>query len=282
MIELPRYPNINLDLFPFCNAKCTFCSYHGIKRERYPMPDEMVDKVVKEISLWEDPVAIMPFFYGEPLANPKLFDQCDLFGKYAPKTRIELSTNGSLLDEEKIENLVNTKNLKYINFSGYAGTKETYEKLMGLPFDTLDKIEKAIKRLQEARPDVRIIVGCTTDPRFVAGEDFPAIQKRFGKYGNIVSPHPISFNSQHLGGFPRVVSDTTPCVGIFLNVVVYNDGVIGACCFDVEHELAIGNMSEGSMPIITAFNRDVSGYRGVHLSRNKDAIPLCKSCTQPK
>jgi hypothetical protein len=252
-----------------------------MKREKHPMPDEMVDKIVKEISMWEDPVAIMPFFYGESLANPKLFDQCGLFEKYAPKARIELSTNGSLLDEEKIENLVNMKNLRYINFSGYAGTKETYEKIMGLPFDTLEKIEKAIKRLHEDRPDVRMVVGCTNDPRFVSGADFHALQMRFGKYGNIVSPHPISFNNQHVSGFPRVVSDIVPCTAIFVNVVVYNDGVIGACCFDVEHELAIGNMSEGMMPIITAFNRDISGYRGMHLSLKKDLIPLCKSCTQP-
>lgn len=280
-MELPRYPNINIDLFPFCNAKCKFCSYHGIKRQRYPMTDEMVDKIVKEVALWVDPVAIMPFFYGESLMNPKLFDQCDLFRKYAPKARIELSTNGSLLDEEKIENLVNMENLKYVNFSGYAGTKETYEKLMGLPFSTLDKIEKAIKRLHEARPDVRTIVGCTNDPRFVTGGDYHALLNRFGKYGNIVSSHPISFNSQHIGGFPRTTPGTDPCNAILVNVVVYNDGVIGACCFDVEHELAIGNMSEGSMPIITAFNRDAQGYRGRHLIGKKDTIPLCKSCTQP-
>lgn len=281
MMELPRYPNINLDLFPFCNAKCAFCSYRGIKRNRYPMTDETVDKVVKEVSLWEDPVAIMPYFYGETLMNPKLFDQCELFGKHAPKTRMELSTNGSLLNEEKIENLVNMKNLKFVNFSVYAGTKETYEKLMGLKFNTLDKIEAAIKRFQESRPDVGLCVGCTTDPRFVSAEDLPALQLRFGKYGNIVSPHPISFNSQHVNGFPRTKLDTAPCITVFLGVVVYNDGVIGACCFDVEHELKIGNMTEGSMPIITAYNRDSQGYRFLHATGMKNNIPLCKTCTQP-
>ena len=151
------FPNVLLDLYPYCNASCAFCSYHHRTRKIHPMPDDIIHKVVDEIGASGDCIEIMPYYYGEILMNPTLFETCDYISEHAPRASISISTNGSLLTPEILEKLLNIKTLGYMNFSAYAGTRETYEKLMGLDYSTLDKIKSAIEGIRNQTP------GCAND-----------------------------------------------------------------------------------------------------------------------
>lgn len=271
-----RYTNTILDTYPYCNAKCVFCSYHRKTQKVHPMSDEIIHKVVDEVGRSEECVEIIPFLYGEPMMNPKLFETCDYISEHAPHAKISLSTNGSLLTPEKIENLLKIKTFYFLNFSTYAGTKETYEKLVGLDFDTLDKIDYAIEMFEKHRPDVRLCVGATEDPRFVTRDDVTAIRGRYGKY---VSAHPISFNYQH-GMNTRTTPSNTPCSAPFISTVVYCDGRVGVCCFDANADLTIGDVTKTSL--YEAINSDLAKkYRCAHSNGLKDVITICRSCTQP-
>ena len=271
------YPNVLLDLYPYCNAHCAFCSYHGKIRHVKPMSEEIYHKVIDEIGNSGECIEIMPYYYGEPLLNPKLFEVCDYISDRAPNVKISISTNGSLLNEENIEKLLKIKTFYFFNFSAYAGTKSTYEKLMGLNYDTLDKIEMAVRRFQSERPDVRLCVGATRDPRFVTEEDSVELVRRFG---NIVSFHTISFNSQHGNLNIRTTPQTNPCDVIFASAVVYSDGRVGMCCFDVNGDLIVGDVTKTSL--FEALNSDLAQkYRRAHINGLKDVIPICRSCTQP-
>ena len=214
--------------------------------------------------------------------NPRIFEMCDYISEHAPNARISISTNGSRLTPEIIQKILKIKTLFHMNFSVYAGTKETYEELMGLDFSTIDRIEEAIDALLTHRPEVRLCVGYTTDTRFVKPEDIEEVKRRFSTYehrGCRVSAHPVSFNSQH-GMNMRTCPDNKPCTTVFASVVVYSDGRVGLCCFDVEGELTIGNVNE--MFLQDAIYSDLAQkYRNVHLLGMKDVIPLCRSCTQP-
>lgn len=274
-----QYPNVLLDLYPYCNAKCTFCSYRFKKRSPQPMPEEIIHKVVDEIGASGETIEIMPYFYGEPLMNPTLFQTCDYIVEHAPHATISLSTNGSLLTRENTEKLLSIKTLGFINFSVYAGTKETYEKLMGLPYDTIEKIKHTVTQFYLRRPDVRICIGATTDSRFVREDDIKELRWIFG---NLVYPHTISFNSDHhQPEYIRKTPDDTPCVTAFANVVVYCDGGVGLCCFDVNGDLLIGDVTKTSL--LDAINSNVAiKYRRAHLHGLKDVISLCRTCTQPR
>jgi hypothetical protein len=242
------------------------------------MPESIIHKVVDEIGASGDRIQIMPYYYGEPLLNPTLFRTCDYIVDHAPNTRIALSTNGSRLDSLSIEELISIKTLEFVNFSVYGGIKQTYEKLTGLDYNTLDKIEYAIKRLKEKRPDVHLCVGATDDPRFVTESDVPELRRRFG---NIVFPHTISFNAQHESPeYVRKIPNGSACVTAFASIVVFCDGKVGLCCFDVNGDLTIGDVSKTSL--LDAINSDIAQkYRRAHLAGLKDVNLLCRSCTQP-
>jgi pyruvate-formate lyase-activating enzyme len=273
-----RYPNVLLDLYPYCNAKCTFCSYHHSNRSRQPMPEEIIRKVVDEIGASGERIQIMPYYYGEPLMNPALFATCDYIVNNAPNTHIALSTNGSRLDSANVEELISIKTLEFVNFSVYGGIRQTYEKLMGLDYSTLDKIEYAIKRIKEKRPDVTLCIGATIDPRFVTEPDVLELRRRFG---NDVYPHTISFNNHHMKPeYIRKEPSSSACITAFASVVVFCDGKVGLCCFDVNGDLGIGDVTKTSL--MDAINSDMAQkYRCAHANGLKDVIPLCKSCTQP-
>lgn len=280
------YPNTLLDLYPYCNAKCTFCSYHGRKRAVKPMPDEIWKKVIDEIGASGESIEVMPYYYGESLLNPRIFEVCDYISEHAPNVKICISTNGSRLSPDIIEKLLNVKTLDFLNFSVYAGTKETYEKIMGLDYNTLDKVEDAIMAFQTKKPHVRLCVGVTGDTRFVNQEDANEITRRFGKYHQfgrpIVSPHAISFNNQHGRNTrdPITCPDHKPCQVPFANAVVFCDGVVGVCCFDVEAEMAVGDVTKTTL-LEAVYSPLAQKIRQSHLLGIKDVIPLCGSCTQP-
>lgn len=272
------YPNVLLDLFPYCNAKCTFCSYHHKTRSVKPMPSEIYEKVIDEIGDSGECCEIMPYYYGEPLINPNLFETCDYICDHAPNAKISISTNAAYLTEDNVDKLLGVRNLYFLNFSAYAGTKETYERVMGLDHETLTNIEGAIRMFVSKRPTVRLCVGATSDPRFVTPEDGVELVRRFG---NIVSFHPISFNYQHGLANTRTCPDNTPCNVPFTNSVIYSDGKVGMCCFDVNGDLVIGDVTKTSLK--DAIYSDLAQkYRHVHANGCKDVIPLCRSCTQPR
>ena len=272
------FPGINLDLYAYCNAKCTFCSYPHMTRKRGAMSDEIFHKVIDEVATLNTVFRIAPYFYGEPLMNPKFFEQCDYISEKLPDCPIELSTNGSLLSDEVITKLLRVKTLTFLNFSVYGGTKETYEKLIGLDFKTLDLIENCINRFRKERPDVVLFIGATPDLRFTIPGDTVELQRRFG---NIVRIHNISFSSQHENDlYMRKIPNSQACVVPEAGIVVLWDGRVGLCCFDANGDLVVGDVNKTTF--VEAVNGDLAKkFRGVLKQGFKDVIPLCRTCTQP-
>lgn len=275
------YPNLHLDLYPYCNAKCVFCSYHKKTRAANPMPNLIFEKVVLEIGASDEPVEVMPYYYGETLMNPKLFEQCKFIQSHAPECTVSLSTNGVLLTDDAVKRISELENIKFINFSLYAGTKETYSDIIGLDYDkVVGRVSKAISTLSETRPDMRLCVGSTSDTRFVPSDkDRESLVSQFG---DLVSFHTISFNSQHcMPTMERTEPSRDPCANPFVSVVVYNDGKVGLCVFDVNGDLTIGDVTKTTL--LEAVYSDIAQkYRHVHSCGCRDVIPLCRSCTQPR
>ena len=284
----PRWiPNVQLDLFPYCNAKCKFCSYHGLKRKKHPMSSEVLERTLASVRSWllnpdgdiQRRIEIMPFYYGEPFLNPRWFESFKQIEEALPMCSMSVSTNGSLFDQEKLEKLASLKTLEFVNFSVYSGVKEEYEDLMGLSYGmTMDNISAAINYLRLHRPDVRLCVGGTADPEYVSNQ---SIDNMIEKFGIVYSPHRISYNRQHMGGQKiRTVSNTEPCYTMFATLTVFSNGDVGVCCFDAEGELVIGNIMNDSLRDINQSHL-MQCYRSAHLNGCKVVISLCRTCTHP-
>lgn len=271
-----EYPGIHLDTFAYCNAKCVFCGYHDMKRPKGVMSMELLERLVDEMAGWQVPPAeIVPIHYGEFFLNPDWLDVLWCIEAGLPNTKIAIPTNGSVLDNIKIEQLVKIKTLSYVSFSLYAYFEETYERLIGLDVDVMKKIENAVTRLKALRPDIQVATGSTKQLPFIT--EYEAT--RFAaKWNPICQFHPLTANRQVNRKFMRDYPYSVPCKSIFLSMFILWDGRVSLCCYDPDAELMIGDTSSDRLLDIWNGER-AREYQRLHSEGKRDEIPLCKTCT---
>ena len=267
-----QYPCIHIETCAYCNAHCTFCSYANMSRKPGVMSNQLFDKIISELSYWPMgcPIEIVPVHYGEFFINPNWLSILQRIERHLPHTRIAIPTNGSLVDNDTVDKLVKISNLKYVGFSLYTCDPEKYEKLIGLPSKTIDKIENAAVRKRKLRPDIEVGIGTTNNESYVSAEEINQLRSRFG---NIVTPHDMTNFSRN-----ETTKNRLPCQSIFLSMVVLYDGRVCLCCYDSNGEIIIGDANESSM--IDIWNSDVArAYRVLHASGERDQIHMCRKCT---
>ena len=271
----PAFPQIiSLEAFCYCNSKCIFCNYHTMKRKRGKMPMDLFHKIVDEIATWSTCVRIVPHSYGEPFLNPDWLYTFKYIADTVPLSKIDLYTNGSVLDDDKLDDLLKIKNLRSVGFSVYAYYPETYERIIGLPFDTISKVDHAINRLSQERPDVYSFVSYTRDPYFISGIEADLFDNRWGKKSG---SHPILYNNQT----PFQIKNSctkTPCLTMFNQITVNHDGLVPICCHDGNCDVQLGDTNTTKLLDIW-HGETAKKYRNLHMAGLRSTIPLCGSCT---
>ena len=64
---LDQPKEVSLETWAQCNAACTFCPYPTMDRIGDKMPDELIDRLVGEMSEFKYPFYFSPFKVNEPL-----------------------------------------------------------------------------------------------------------------------------------------------------------------------------------------------------------------------
>ncbi len=129
-----------------CNLKCKMCPLHtGLKRKKGYLKFKNFKYVFDQIK----PAYLNLTGIGEPLMNPDIFKII----KYAKKKNamVKLDTNGTLLDEEKINKILDT-NIDIISTSIDGTDKKSYEKIrVGSNFDLVKKNIKSLVKEKNRR-----------------------------------------------------------------------------------------------------------------------------------
>jgi sulfatase maturation enzyme AslB (radical SAM superfamily) len=107
---LAKVKKVYIEISNVCHLKCPFCP-EGVRDKKFMGP-ELFKKIVREVSPFTEEICF--HLMGEPLLHPE-FDSyvafCNSIG-----VRINLTTNGLLLDPRRTETLLNPA-VKQINFS---------------------------------------------------------------------------------------------------------------------------------------------------------------------
>lgn len=124
---MPRPLNITITTTLKCNARCPYCYEKGVKQsDIVEGSEEQIIKFIKERSNVRE-VHIV-WFGGEPLLNSEFIDKMsNRLNKEGIKYSSYIITNGSMLDEDIIENKLTFWNVKDMQIT-LDGTKEVYEK----------------------------------------------------------------------------------------------------------------------------------------------------------
>lgn len=278
-VEVPQYyyfqypPVVSLETYAYCNGKCIFCNFHTMTRKRGAMSKELLHKVIEEISTWNFPTQITVNPGGEFFLDLRWFDILSYIRRVLPRSKIVITTNGSHVDDDTIDKLVAIPNVD-IGFSLYAYYPETYRAVMGLPIETIHKIEHAIERFSKERADMKTNVSCTADSWYLSSGEFNRLVE---KWGIRAIPHPMIHNSQHHDYPLPYDHPDCPCNTMFSNMAIYHNGDVGLCCFDANGEVIFGNVNIHSL--FDVWNGDkMKMYRNYHMSGLRKTISLCGSC----
>ena len=142
--------NVIVEPGNYCNLNCTTCANNKLTRPKGQMNILLYKKIINEIAeknpysrLWLD-------FYGEPLIQKfKLYYMIDYAKKRGLKN-ININTNGTLLDEEMAEMLLDSQ-INFISIDCDGFSKEVYEGIrIGAKRDvTYANIEYILNRKKE-------------------------------------------------------------------------------------------------------------------------------------
>jgi len=195
-----RIKKVQIETIRDCNGKCRICDYRYNRPQALYMSGRVFRGIIKVISELPMLETVCLYNHNEPLLDPKIFKRIRFVKKKLRQARIELSTNGMLFREDD-SSVFNTYcrvvDDRWVSFHGID--RDSYEKVMGLPWENGEKI----RRLIISRPETRFVisvglVGYTKEQveDFWAGYNVKVMTFiPRDRAGNIKSDMVLSFNS---------------------------------------------------------------------------------------
>jgi len=149
-------PNtITITLTSRCNLQCVMCDHWKNKSEE-GLSLEKIKDIIDQISNWS--IKEIDLSGGEPFVRKGIFDVI----QYATKKNIaiNITTNATLLDKEKIEKLINSS-VKRIQISLDGSKAETHDRIRGVK-GTFNKVMGVINYFNKLKDKKNIQLNLTT------------------------------------------------------------------------------------------------------------------------
>lgn len=277
---------IDVELTNNCNLSCVFCDRQIMKREKGYMGMEVFKKVADE-SAEMGVIGLRFIRWGEPYLHPNIFDAV----KYAKSKGLiaHASTNGLLLDEEKIKKTVES-GLDTIIFSMQGTDKKGYEEQRSNKgYDDLVKNIECIVSLRDSLNQDHPFVQVTTttldesEEQIQAWKDFWNERVDLATHTGVTSLHRVQ-NEERVKPFLSRVKfwkRDRLCNEILNKLAVNWNGDITACANDYDNFLILGNIK--NMSTKEAWNSGrMNELRSILRENNpekiKEKIPYCSYC----
>lgn len=224
---------IQIETTNICNARCVFCPNPTLKREKKVMSDEDFLLIIKKIK--EERISVMRFILhinGEPLTDTKIFDRVRLLKKEFPNAAVRFTTNFSLANEEKIDEIL-ACGLDEITISLNSVDSNEYKEIMSLSYEnTIHNIELLKKKIKEKKSNIVVNVS------IVAREDNKECVKEFiEKWSKDFNVRVIKLGKWV--GFEEKIDNRNDekkgvCNILYNTINILSNGDLALCCFDAE------------------------------------------------
>lgn len=280
LLKFPRY--LEIETVNVCNARCPMCTITDWERGSKPMNDELFKKIADEIIVHSNEIIRVSLYRdGEPLIDPKLAQRTALLKQGGIKD-VTISTNVSLLTEEKAKDLLNA-GLDTVIMSIDSLKKEVYESIrVRLNFEkVMENALRFIELRNKIRPETKIWM------RMIKQEgnydEWPDYHKywaeRLGKQDRIYFHTVFNWGGQLKGYAPIVKSyePNLPCVALWSLMVIFTDGRVPLCNVDFNNKYPTGSVVTHSIEELWK-SKIMNERREMHLLGKKAGVSLCKNC----
>lgn len=265
-LKFPNFPSaVFIQTRTGCTSDCVICPHQKSFKKfgLEVMKREFFEKILNDLTP-EYSGQIGLYLQFEPLLDSRLFDFIDLAKKMCPKSLVMISSNASLLNEEKAKKLVDSKiDVVYFNVNG--ATKETYEKQMrGLNFETMVKNINNFRKIFNRTIRINFILSndnvfekeMINDllPGCEIINDYWAVNRA----GNVEINKPKDEKTRF--------NESGECNQLNINLPILANGDVILCCNDWMREVVVGNVYNENLLDIWQSDKKHLNY------------DLCKKC----
>lgn len=285
--ELPFYPDrIYLELTNNCNFRCIMCpNGKGImERNKGFMDYELAKKIIDEMAPHAETVVL--HIWGESLLHSRIFDIIRYCQKY--NIRTELSTNTSLLNEDIINSIIDSR-LSMIYLCVDGATKETYEHVR-----KMGDYEKAIKNIEDFlkikrnKKSKKPFVNLQTIIMKETTNEIESFKERWSIEGiDRIVTKPLDTWAGQIPDINKLSIDSNEknngskrfhCPNLWYHAHIYWDGTLVCCDRDYDAKYPIGNVKDGVMKVWNGSK--MQELRKKHVLQNLGEVPSCSNCNE--
>lgn len=291
-----------------CNAKCIVCPYPYSWYKKNPnyMNDDLFEKILYGIKDYDSKFTgkFCPYLANEPFADKKIIARVEKIYRTLHRPYVEISSNMSLLDEEKIDELYEV--WKRFGFWGkftashHGIDKTSFERIMGIPYErSLKNLIYFLQKFDNKLDRISIFnMSYSLDGKYVV--EYPRrvlrylnrIKEEHGIDGkNLILSFKVFHNragNVRLDGWNynrivRKIDKTHPfdCRRIHNCLHVISTGEVILCCMDYFRETVMGDLKKQT--VREFFNsKEFQRWRG--MVRGEIETPpdfICKRCMSP-
>lgn len=139
--------NVEIEISSLCNRKCIYCPQCKIHRIRELFPLPLFEKIMYELKEINYSGGVAFHQYNEPLLEFEHLCKCIILAKKInPQVRLELYTNGDLLDREKYRKLKKL-GIDRLVVTCQVGIDEKWSEKLAY-----EKVERMLKKLKICGP----------------------------------------------------------------------------------------------------------------------------------
>lgn len=284
---------IELQTINRCNAKCPMCpySYTTALKNFQNIDSELFDNILIQLSQEKDFKILVLTFQNEPLLDKELVSRAIKFKNLMPEKRIEIVTNGSLLNKNIVPEIY--KHFDTVTISINAHDEKTYKEVMGgLSWKiTKENLEFISSRLEWVNKTILRFIKQTTNHNeyrefkhfwnkkgfIVFGFDINSRLEAVKEFDSLKIPDTISkrVRMSMLKMLSKVLIPTCPIP--FLSFFIRVNGDVVLCFNDWTDDNLFGNVKLNTIREIFNTNK----YRNIRVQAIKYNIldnDICKKC----
>jgi len=292
--KINSFPQIvHIQTVNSCNASCVMCPIGLNKKRKIEfMSNNLFKKIISEISKQKKQTTVVLYLQNEPFLDPNLFKKIHFIKKIS-KGRIltGISTNGSILNNFKIQELINSEN-DFIRVSLDAFTEETFHKIRkGLNYY---QILKNINNLLKTNYYEHVSFGFVVQKyNYHELKDFIKFWEKKGggldinylsnRSGTLPFFKELFFNPNNIFNIERLKHKISkkmigycPMPLTTFNILYNGDVII--CCNDYKNEFILGNVNNSSIMQIWN-NEEYNKFRTKIYNGEYEKLKSCHNCS---